>query len=74
MTPRRYRWLTEGEVYRFQMDARRTGTPERRGQLCRLLTLSAPHASFPGSRNVLIEFSDGYTMVTVPGVLKKVTA
>lgn len=73
MNPRRYRWLTEGETYRFQMNARTTGVPERRGQHCRLLVIGTG-GNFPGGRNVLIQFPDGLTMVTVPGVLKKVTA
>ncbi|MBZ9715513.1 hypothetical protein [Deinococcus multiflagellatus] len=67
---RRYRWLTEGETYLFQMDARKTAVPERRGQRVALLTLSAPRAAFPGSRNVLIRFPDGLIMITVPGVLR----
>ncbi len=65
--PRKYRWLTEGETYRYQA---RHGLDERRGTHCVAVTLPRPGAK---PANVLVRFlADGYMAVVSAGVLKKV--
>lgn len=65
-TPRRYRWLVEGQLYRYGPKGGK-GDEIRRGQPCRVVTL--PRS---GTRpaNVRIEFADGQLAIVPSGVLR----
>lgn len=66
--PRKYRWLTEGEIYVYGPKTGK-GADERRGQWCEVVTLPSP-----GSRpaNVLVRFADGVRHVVPSGVLRAI--
>lgn len=65
--PIKYRWLTQGEPYRYSA-AIGKGLDVRRGTLCRVITLPRP-GSKPA--NALVEFEDGVRHVVPSGVLKR---
>lgn len=65
--PIKYRWLTQGEPYRYSA-APGKGLDARRGNLCRVITLPRP-GSKPA--NALVEFEDGVQHVVPSGVLKR---
>lgn len=65
-TPRKYRWLTEGQTYVYSA-ALGKGRDDLRGQACRIITV--PRA---GSKpaNVLVEFGGGERHIVPSGVLR----
>lgn len=66
--PRTYRWVTEGNTYRYQPAVHR-GNDLRRGTPCQAVTVPRPGR---GPGNVLVKFSDGHTAVVPAGTLRKV--
>lgn len=66
--PRKYRWLTEGQTYRYSA-APGKGRDDLRGLLCRVLTLPRP-GSKPA--NVLVQFASGERHIVPSGALKAV--
>ena len=67
MMPRRYRWLTVGESYRYGPKVGK-GDDARRGTSCEVVTV--PRPSVVG--NVLVRWPDGHTAVVPAGTLRKV--
>ncbi|AFZ67775.1 hypothetical protein Deipe_2294 [Deinococcus peraridilitoris DSM 19664] len=63
---RRYRWLVEGQLYRYGPKSGK-GDEARRGELCQVVTLPRP-----GSRpaNVRVQFADGHLAIVPSGVLR----
>lgn len=66
VTARRYRWLVEGQHYRYGPKSGK-GDETRRNQPCRVVTL-------PGSgarpANVRVQFADGQLAIVPSGVLR----
>lgn len=67
---RHYRWLTEGQSYRYSA-APGKGRDDLRGQMCEVLTVPRP-GSKPA--NVLVQFASGERHIVPSGVLKGVKA
>lgn len=65
--PRRYRWLTEGETYRYGPKLGK-GDDARRGTNCTVVIVPRPRVI----GNVLVRFPDGHEAVVPSGVLRKV--
>ncbi|GAA5514789.1 hypothetical protein Dcar01_03550 [Deinococcus carri] len=67
--PRRYRWLTEGQAYRYGPKLGK-GDDSRRGTTCTVLTVPRPGAV----GNVMVRWPDGHTAIVPSGVLRRVKA
>jgi|GEM_PF-5696123 len=65
---RKYRWLIEGEAYRYGPAAGR-GDDARRGTSCTVITVPIPPAK---PANVLVEFADGHRAIVPSGVLRSI--
>lgn len=67
MMPCKYRWLIEGEWYRYGPKEGK-GDDTRRLQTVRVITLP-----YPGTKpaNVLVEFENGYQAIVPSGVLRR---
>lgn len=67
-TPRKYRWLTEGNTYTYGPKLGK-GDDSRRGTACQVVTLPLPGRI----GNALVRWPDGHTAVVPSGVLRKLT-
>lgn len=65
--PRRYRWLVEGQAYRYGPKLGK-GDDARRGSACTVLTVPRGGAK----ANALVQFEDGHTAIVPSGVLRKI--
>ncbi|MCP2015637.1 hypothetical protein L1280_002805 [Deinococcus sp. HSC-46F16] len=66
--PAKYRWLTEGQTYRYSA-AIGKGDDTRRGTTCTVVTVPRAGAK---PANVLVRWLDGHTAIVPSGVLRKV--
>ena len=67
MSAGRYRWLTEGEHYRYGPKPGK-GDDTRRGTLCQVVTVPRPGTK-PG--NVRVKWPDGHLAIVPAGVLRR---